>query len=64
MMNWLKIIATLTMLGFFSNANAEGYCNDGIIAEEDANAAADNFKEDLSSFSVQQLKQRLQGSAQ
>ena len=36
-MNWLKIIATFTMLGFFSNANAEGYCNDGIIAEEDAN---------------------------
>jgi hypothetical protein len=37
MMNLLKIIATFTMLGFFSNANAEGYCNDGIIAEEDAN---------------------------
>ena len=36
-MNWLKIIATLTLLSFFSNANAEGYCNDGIIAEEDAN---------------------------
>jgi len=37
MRNLLKIIATFTMLGFFSNANAEGYCNDGIIAEEDAN---------------------------
>ena len=37
MIKWLKIIATLSMLSFFSNANAEGYCNDGIIAEEDAN---------------------------
>ena len=36
MMNWLKIIATLTMLSFFSNANAEGYCNDEGVAEEDA----------------------------
>ena len=37
MIKWLKTIATLSILGFFSNANAEGYCNDGIIAEEDAN---------------------------
>ena len=36
-MNWLKIIATLTMLSFFSNANAQGYCNDEGVAEEDAN---------------------------
>ena len=36
MMNWLKIIATLTMLSFFSNANAQGYCNDEGVAEEDA----------------------------
>jgi len=35
MMNWLKIIATLTMLSFFSNANAEGYC-DSTGASEDA----------------------------
>jgi len=35
MMNWLKIIATLTMLSFFSNANAQGYC-DATGASEDA----------------------------
>ena len=34
-MNWLKIIATLTMLSFFSNANAQGYC-DTTGASEDA----------------------------
>ena len=34
-MNWLKIIATLTMLSFFSNANAQGYC-DATGASEDA----------------------------
>ena len=34
MMNWLKIIAALTMLSFFSNANAQGYC-DSIGASED-----------------------------
>jgi hypothetical protein len=36
MMNWLKIIATLIMLSFFSNANAQGYC-DATGASEDAN---------------------------
>ena len=36
MMNWIKIIAALTMFGFFSNANAQGYCNDEGVAEEDA----------------------------
>ena len=36
MMHWLKIIATLTMLSIFSNANAQGYCNDEGVAEEDA----------------------------
>ena len=36
MMNWLKIIATLTMLSFFSNVKAQGYCNDEGVAEEDA----------------------------
>ena len=35
-MNWLKIIATLIMLSFFSNANAQGYC-DATGASEDAN---------------------------
>ena len=35
-MNWLKIIATLSMLSIFSNANAEGYCNDGPGASEDS----------------------------
>jgi len=37
MMNWLKIIITLTMLSFFSNVKAQGYCNDEGVAEEDAN---------------------------
>ena len=36
MRNWLKIIVTLTILGLFSNANAQGYCNDVGVAEEDA----------------------------
>lgn len=36
MMNWLKIIATLIMLSFFSKANALGYC-DTTGASEDAN---------------------------
>ena len=36
-MNWLKIIITLTMLSFFSNVKAQGYCNDEGVAEEDAN---------------------------
>ena len=36
MMNWLKIIATLIMLSFFSKANAQGYC-DSTGASEDAN---------------------------
>ena len=35
MMNWLKIIITLTMLSFFSNANAQRYC-DATGACEDA----------------------------
>ena len=35
MMNWLKIIAALTMFSFFSNANAQGYC-DSSGASEDA----------------------------
>ena len=35
MRNWLKIIITLTMLSFFSNANAQGYC-DATGASEDA----------------------------
>ena len=34
-MNWLKIIITLTMLSFFSNVKAQGYCNDEGVAEED-----------------------------
>ena len=56
MMNWLKIIATLSMLSFFSNAKAEGYCNDGLIAKEDANGVitfkgSKKFKEsDLEEF--------------
>ena len=37
MRNWLKIIITLTMLSFFSNVKAQGYCNDEGVAEEDAN---------------------------
>jgi hypothetical protein len=35
MRNWLKIIVTLTILGLFSNANAEGYC-DSTGASEDS----------------------------
>jgi len=35
MMNWLKIIATLTMLSFFSNANAQGYCDSSGASEDD-----------------------------
>ena len=34
-MNWLKIIATLTMLSFFSNANAQGYCDSSGASEDD-----------------------------
>ena len=33
MMNWLKIIATLIMLSFFSNANAQGYCDSAGASE-------------------------------
>ena len=36
MMNWLKIIATLIMLSFFSKANAQGFCST-TGASEDAN---------------------------
>ncbi|MDA7842933.1 hypothetical protein N9A22_02595 [Methylophilaceae bacterium] len=36
MMKWIKIIATFTMLGAFSNLNAQGHCNQEGIAEEDA----------------------------
>jgi hypothetical protein len=35
MRNWLKIIVTLTILGLFSNANAQGYC-DGPNESEDS----------------------------
>ena len=35
MSNWLKIIVTLTILGLFSNANAQGYC-DGPNESEDS----------------------------
>ena len=35
MMNWLKIITTLTMLSFFSNANAQGYCDSSGAIEDD-----------------------------
>ena len=35
MMNWLKIITTLIILGLFSNANAQGYC-DGPNESEDS----------------------------
>lgn len=35
MKNWLKIIVTLTLLSFFSNANAQGFC-EGNGATEDA----------------------------
>ena len=34
-MNWIKIIAALTLLGLFSNANAQGYC-DTTGASEDS----------------------------
>ena len=33
-MNWLKIIAALTMLSFFSNANAQGYCDSSGASED------------------------------
>ena len=35
MMNWLKIIAALTMFSFFSNANAQGYCDSSGASEDD-----------------------------
>lgn len=35
MMNWLKIIATLTMLSFFSNVKAQGYCSGTGVSEDD-----------------------------
>ena len=35
MMNWLKIIAALTMFSFFSNANAQGYCDSTGASEDD-----------------------------
>ena len=35
MMNWIKIIAALTMFGFFSNANALGYCDSSGASEDD-----------------------------
>jgi hypothetical protein len=34
MMNWLKIIAALTMFSFFSNANAQGYCDSSGASED------------------------------
>ena len=34
MMNWLKIIAALTMFSFFSNANAQGYCDSSVASED------------------------------
>ena len=33
-MNWLKIIAALTMFSFFSNANAQGYCDSSGASED------------------------------
>jgi hypothetical protein len=36
MMNWLKIIVTLTMLSFFSNVKAQGNCRSGTGVSEDA----------------------------
>lgn len=36
MKNWIKIIVTLTTLGFFSNLSAQGYC-DGPNESEDSN---------------------------
>ena len=34
MRNWLKIIVTLTVLGLFSNANAQGYCDSSGASED------------------------------
>ena len=34
MKNWLKIIVTLTVLGLFSNANAQGYCDSSGASED------------------------------
>ena len=34
MRNWLKIIVTLTILGLFSNANAQGYCDSSGASED------------------------------
>jgi len=34
MMNWLKIIITLTMLSFFSNVKAQGYCSGTGVSED------------------------------
>ena len=34
MMNWLKIIVTLTMLSFFSNVKAQGYCSGTGVSED------------------------------
>ena len=34
MMKWIKIIFTLTMLSFFSNAKALGYCEDTGVSED------------------------------
>ena len=33
-MNWLKIIVTLTMLSFFSNVKAQGYCSGTGVSED------------------------------
>ncbi len=33
-MNWLKIIITLTMLSFFSNVKAQGYCSGTGVSED------------------------------
>ena len=33
-MNWLKIIAAFTMFSFFSNANAQGYCDSSGASED------------------------------
>ena len=35
MMKWIKIISALTMLSFFSNANALGYCDSSGASEDD-----------------------------
>jgi hypothetical protein len=34
MINWIKIIAALTMFSFFSNANAQGYCDSSGASED------------------------------